>query len=340
MIIRFVTLFTFLAGCTAIVESPEEETPPADEPAEDSGSGTVNANDPSAELDPNNPVRVLPVRYEAQETGYWCGPAATKMALSARIAPPSQGALAGQLGTTQNGTDWVGQITNVLNTNLRAKWFVTRELPNDPPTPGQRDLLWKDLTRSIDAGFPFVANIVAPASNHPPGYPNRTIYHYFTVAGYNRDTRQVFISDSARFSGYEQYWIPFDQLATLIPPKGYTALAPCTKEVVVGKIAEKYDALGGCNAVIGTPITEERGAPDGVGRYNVFERGSIYWTPTTGAHEVHGRIRDAWAAAGWEAGDLGYPISDEYAVDGGRRSDFEGGSIVWTATTNTTQIVD
>ena len=57
-----------------------------------------------------------------------------------------------------------------------------------------------------------------------------------------------------------------------------------------------------------------------------------------GAFEVHGRIRDAWKAAGWEAGSLGYPISDEYAVPVGRRSDFQHGSITWTSATDTTAI--
>ena len=59
-----------------------------------------------------------------------------------------------------------------------------------------------------------------------------------------------------------------------------------------------------------------------------------------GAHATLIRtcIRDAWADAGWEAGALGYPISDEYAVTGGRRSDFEHGSITWTADTDTSAI--
>ena len=104
------------------------------------------------------------------------------------------------------------------------------------------------------------------------------------------------------------------------------------------KGAEKYDALGGCTSVIGAPITEERGTPDGVGRYSVFESGSIYWTPQLGAHEVHGMIRDAWAASGWEAGPLGYPISDEYADGDHRRSDFQHGSIVWSAADGATTI--
>jgi uncharacterized protein with LGFP repeats len=70
----------------------------------------------------------------------------------------------------------------------------------------------------------------------------------------------------------------------------------------------------------------------------VFAEGSIYWTPALGAHEVHGRIRDAWADTGWEAGALGYPVSDEYAVTGGRRSDFQHGSITWAADTDTSTV--
>ncbi len=107
---------------------------------------------------------------------------------------------------------------------------------------------------------------------------------------------------------------------------------------VVGEIEKKYLALGGCTSILGVPTTPEEGTPDGIGRYSVFQNGSIYWTPQLGAHEVHGRIRDAWAQAGWEAGELGYPISDEYAVTGGRRSDFEHGSITWDSSTDQTSI--
>ena len=35
---------------------------------------------------------------------------------------------------------------------------------------------------------------------------------------------------------------------------------------------------------------------------------------------------------GWERSLLGYPTSDEYDVAGGRRSDFEHGSLTWTPT--------
>jgi len=67
------------------------------------------------------------------------------------------------------------------------------------------------------------ANIVAPAGNHPPGYPNYTIYHYFTVIGYDSSDTTVLIADPAGFAPTATYWLTFDQLATLIPPKGYSA---------------------------------------------------------------------------------------------------------------------
>jgi hypothetical protein len=98
----------------------------------------------------------------------------------------------------------------------------------------------------------------------------------------------------------------------------------------VGLIDAKYRQLGGCNSILGKPTTNERVTPDGKGRYSVFERGSIYWTPATGAFEVHGVIRDKWAELGWEAGALGYPISGETEVPDGRRSEFQHGSITWT----------
>jgi peptidase C39-like protein len=169
--------------------------------------------------------KILDHDYQVQQTSYWCGPAATRIVLSARISPPSQQTLANELGTTTNGTDWIGQVTGVLNDDLGAQYYKTTEMPNDPPTPSQRDRLWTDVVHSIDNDFAIVANIVAPPGNQPPGYPsNQTIYHYFAVVGYNAETRKVYIADSANFSGNQHYWLTLDKLATLIPPKGYSSL--------------------------------------------------------------------------------------------------------------------
>ncbi|WP_375336782.1 LGFP repeat-containing protein [Amycolatopsis sp. SID8362] len=88
------------------------------------------------------------------------------------------------------------------------------------------------------------------------------------------------------------------------------------------------------------PVADEVGTPDGVGRFNHFSKSaSIYWTPGTGAWSVHGAIRDRWAALGWERGRLGYPVSDEFAVTGGRRGNFRGGYITYDFATGATQVV-
>jgi hypothetical protein len=291
--------------------------------------------------------KVLNVHYEPQTTGYWCGPTATKIALSARMSPPTQGALASQLHTTTNGTDSIDQVTGVLNANLGGGPYVTTLMPNDPPTPDQKARFWDDIVRSIDQNYPVVANIVAPPSNHPPGYPNNsTIYHYFTVIGYNPDTHEAYIADPADFGGHSEYWLSFDQLATLVPPKGYSAIrggvrCPGAGGVASGAIEVKYEALGGCGSILGIPRTNELGTPDSIGRYTVFDKGSIYWTPSTGAFEVHGVIRDEWKVLAWEAGPLGYPISDELQTPDmkGRYNVFERGSIYWTEATGAHEVL-
>lgn len=103
---------------------------------------------------------------------------------------------------------------------------------------------------------------------------------------------------------------------------------------VHGSIRGKYSALGWERSFLGYPLTNETITPDGIGRFNHFQGGSIYWTPGTGAWEVHGDIRGQWAALGWERSALGYPISDEMTVYGGlgRISHFQRGSIYWSAT--------
>jgi len=107
---------------------------------------------------------------------------------------------------------------------------------------------------------------------------------------------------------------------------------------VHGAIRDRWAALGYERGVLGYPTSDESGTPDKRGRYNTFtggQGGSIYWTPGTGAWSVHGAIRDRWAALGYERGRLGYPTSDEYAVPGGRRNTFTGGTLTYSYATRT-----
>lgn len=102
-----------------------------------------------------------------------------------------------------------------------------------------------------------------------------------------------------------------------------------------GEVLNKYNALGREHSFLGLPITHTTKTPDGYGRYSHFEHGSIYWTAETGAHVVHGAIRDKWASLGWGQGFLGYPTTDELVTpdERGRYNHFERGSIYWTAET-------
>jgi hypothetical protein len=105
-------------------------------------------------------------------------------------------------------------------------------------------------------------------------------------------------------------------------------------------ITAKYLELGADRSVLGTPQGDERPTPDGVGRYRHFERGSIYWSPSTGAHEVHGLIRQKWAELGWERSFLGYPTSDETPLPNraGAFSQFQRGAIYWYAANNAIEV--
>lgn len=93
----------------------------------------------------------------------------------------------------------------------------------------------------------------------------------------------------------------------------YSSLTGATFEVH-GDIRAKYNALGGASGLLGMPETDERGTPDGAGRYNHFKGGSIYWTSRTGPMSVRGTVRDRWASTGWERGRFGYPVQDQHRM--------------------------
>lgn len=165
-----------------------------------------------------------------QDTIYNCGPASVQTILrSATGKLYTESNLGRQLGTHTGGTDWIGSFPAVLSRYLPdAKWAVV-EMPNDPPSAAQTDVLWEHVTNSINAGYGVVANIVAPPSNYPravapstisPAYAGGTVYHYIAVMGWRDDgVRKVWVADSG-FSPYG-YWLSLNQLASLIPPKGY-----------------------------------------------------------------------------------------------------------------------
>lgn len=137
--------------------------------------------------------------------------------------------------TTTHGTDWIGQFPGVLDKHLPGSGYQVVELPDDPPSAAKRDALWTQITGWINAGYGMVANIVAPPGTYPrgtytstfsPANSGETFYHYIEVTGYAVDAaggRHAWIADS-EFTRYG-YWCSHNQLATLMPPKGYACPA-------------------------------------------------------------------------------------------------------------------
>jgi hypothetical protein len=104
-------------------------------------------------------------------------------------------------------------------------------------------------------------------------------------------------------------------------------------------INAKHTALGGAGGFLGAATTAHAKTPNGKGWYRHYAGGSIYWSASTGAHEVHGLIRGKWAALGWENSFLGFPTSDEtVGGNGGRFSTFQGGVIYWLPATGAHEV--
>jgi hypothetical protein len=104
---------------------------------------------------------------------------------------------------------------------------------------------------------------------------------------------------------------------------------------VHGAILARYDALGGSAAFLGFPISDEtdvRGVGGANGKLSRFVGGTIYWSPATGAFEVHGAIRERYEIIGGPASEFGFPTTNETAVGalGVRYNGFQNGVIAWT----------
>ncbi|MGK8510142.1 LGFP repeat-containing protein [Nocardia asiatica] len=116
---------------------------------------------------------------------------------------------------------------------------------------------------------------------------------------------------------------------TTAPAAEGTRIATPAGEISVdGDIYEKYVQLGGPTGTLGLPLEAEEKGPDD-GEYQDFAGGTIYEAKDGEPHVVWGEIRKAWEDNGGAQGQLGYPISDEKDIPGGKQSDFSGGTITW-----------
>ena len=102
-----------------------------------------------------------------------------------------------------------------------------------------------------------------------------------------------------------------------------------------GDIRTRYVSLGAEKSFLHYPTTSQLVDGSGIGRYQTFQGGSLFWSSTTGARWMRGEIRARYLALGADTSFLRYPTTDQMASGSGtgRYQTFQGGSLFWSSTT-------
>ncbi|WP_446210548.1 C39 family peptidase [Micromonospora sp. IBSANI012] len=166
--------------------------------------------------------RELNVRYEAQPNFYYCGPAATRNALSVQGKNIDVDAMAKEMGTTEDGTNSINDITPVLNKETGKKVYRSVEIRDNKADRKQTDKLRTDIVRTIDDGRAVVANIAGTTTDTDGTTHSFEGGHYISVVGYTDNGKTVTIADSAN-PDQASYRISVDNLADWIATRGYSA---------------------------------------------------------------------------------------------------------------------
>ncbi|NES16626.1 MULTISPECIES: C39 family peptidase [Micromonospora] len=167
--------------------------------------------------------RELNVRYEAQPNFYYCGPAATRNALSVQGKNIDVDAMAREMGTTENGTNSINDITPVLNKETgKTDAYHSVEIKDSKADDKQTDRLRADIVRTIDNGRAVVANIAGTTTDTDGNTHSFEGGHYISVVGYRDNGNIVTIADSAN-PNTASYRITVDNLADWIATRGYSA---------------------------------------------------------------------------------------------------------------------
>ncbi|MGR6320924.1 C39 family peptidase [Micromonospora soli] len=166
--------------------------------------------------------RELDVRYEAQPNFYYCGPAATRNALSVQGKNINVDAMAKEMGTTENGTNSINDITPVLNKETgKTNAYHSVEIRTPKADDKQTDTLRADIVRTIDDGRAVVANIAGTTTDTDGNTHSFEGGHYISVVGYRDNGHTVTIADSAD-PNMASYRITVDNLADWIATRGYS----------------------------------------------------------------------------------------------------------------------
>jgi hypothetical protein len=165
--------------------------------------------------------REVGIRYEAQPNFYYCGPASTRIALTAQGKTPTQDQVAKDLGTTEAGTNSAEDITRVLNKETGDK-YKTTVISAPKADDKQTGKLAGDIVTAIDNGRAVVANIAGTATDTDGVSHSYEGGHYLNVVGYRDNGKTVKIADPAN-PDQASYWLTANDLANWIATRGYSS---------------------------------------------------------------------------------------------------------------------
>lgn len=212
------------------------------------------------------------------------------------------------------------------------------------PAPFQVCGAIRDKYNSLGAQFSF---LLLPTSNEltsPDGHGKFTTFMngpiYWSAAGGAHPVVNSFLNRWGAH-GYETGWMGYPTTDEIVHADGigrrqefqngaiYVSVPNAIGSSIGGAIRDKWNTLGAetPGSVLGYPISDEIVLPDGQGRMNRFERGVIYWHPSTGAHEVTGPILQKWSSEGYEGGPHGYPTASPQITDVRWVQSFQHGEI-------------
>ncbi|WP_433048160.1 C39 family peptidase [Dactylosporangium sp. CS-033363] len=165
----------------------------------------------------------LQYQFAWQENYYYCGPAATRIALTARGLFPSQDQVAQNLGTTESGTNSSDDTTRTLNALTGSGFYTAHFIRGQSATADDVEQLRQSVVKAVSQGYAVVANIAGSTvddGGHAHAYPGG---HYLTIVGYYNNGATVKIADPADATGVGSYHLSVQSMANWIALRGYAA---------------------------------------------------------------------------------------------------------------------
>jgi len=174
------------------------------------------------------------ITQQAQVRSYWCGPATLAMLVQADDASISQTTAAKRLHTTSNGTNWYSGAGSYPMEAALERYsgdfdYTPQNLPYTPSKADTAAFKGRLMTDVAVDRHGIAGNAVEVRNGpHLDGHPNRTIYHWVAVRGYDDDGDTTRYADSV--SGSNISWsapvaryneIDTDKIVTIFGARGY-----------------------------------------------------------------------------------------------------------------------